>query len=588
MASDVVWDDEPAAASSDVVWDDAPATGVDPAREAQRKALEQLMADRRRIAEGRAVAAEDQAMRARQQAAADAYRPVPPQGLGETLVHKGAQGATLDWLDELTGKYIRNKVGDDAGSAALRMPDGTMRFLGTPDGAEAAGRDAMRQKLGAMDDQRPVVSAGAQLAGGLSTQAMLAAAGLPVFGAVGQAGLAGLEGVGQAEHGLDTTEGKIEALVRGGGNAALGGALGKIGGYGPKLGVEAQADIARLLGPARSAFRAAGDKVETEANDLARQAVLKEHAKDLAKIAKRRAEIGDKIYREFADTAHKSGVDPKLLGASEKEIQDAIEAKFRKDLHGSYSKANKAGILAAREKQVGGVDIAPENAETLQHFAQLRSANANETLAKGIPTPPVRLTPEQMREEVVKQLSAAKAKGVRAVEKKYGDSPVMDPAKLQELVDARIKALQDSGALPAGRDLSLEDIEGLTAVKLGDPAFLESKNMDLARKVAAGRPPLPPDAALAEGLSERPKYEVAAAIADMLPGGGIKGRLGKRVLKAVGSQTDRGAFEQAVRNRAVSDLLAKYGLGPQLAAGVRELATDESDDWTDAAARRLR
>jgi hypothetical protein len=526
----------------------------------------------------------------------DRVRPVKPvaepgpQGAGKTIAHKGLQGATAGWSDRLMAAIARKHELVDPDNAYYRMPDNSMRKVESSEQLGDAVRDDERQTLRAMEDQRPVLAAGSQLAGGLGMQAALAGAGLPVFSTPGQVLLGGLEGVGQTEHDLDTAEGMLEAGVRGTGNAALGFVLGKGGNLGPRKLVESQETIDRLVGPARAAIRKSNAKVTGQAEDIARKAVHADHAKDLKAIEGMRAKIQDRILRDYEKAATDSGMSPeqaaKMLTANEQQIQDAIEAEYRRALYGDYAKANKAGVRAVRDVRTAGAKAQPEHAETLEHFGGVLQSNVDETLAKGVPTPPVKMTREQMLAEVAKRMKSAKARGVKAVRAKHGTPPVMPAEELEALTQSRIKALQESGRLPSGADLSDDEIEGLAAMKLGDPRFLDAKNPDLARKFAAGTPPLPPEDALAEGLSDAPA--VGEGLAGLVgTGTGLRGRALRAAVRKLLPQSPKAAFDEAVRDRAVAQALSKY-FGPEIAGGVRELATDESDEWYDDAKRRLK
>ena len=196
---------------------------------------------------------------------------------------------------------------------------------------------------------------------------------------------------------------------------------------------------------ARDANDAFNKRYETAAEKQTAK-ILKGQDREALKAEVFKESLKRKVYSKYAAAAEKTGASPeqvkKILAGDKAAIEAEIEAEFRKAFFGKYAKDMTALHTQIRNAEPAGAQWTPEQQETVDAAKDLYVTKAGETVDKGIPVPPKRLTPEELQAEVIRRSEAAKARGVRSVSKEPAS---LDPALVDDLAQKRLEAMKASG-----------------------------------------------------------------------------------------------------------------------------------------------
>lgn len=216
---------------------------------------------------------------------AEVPRRAAPQekpGLGRTIAEHAVGGYFADWSDEIGGQMARLDPRTSRPGAAIKMPDGSTKFVASGDDAAAAGQALMRDSLKKTADAHPVAAFFSNMGGSIARDATLAGIGAPVA-SLPYAALAGaVSGAGAADD--ETPGGK-------GGGAAFGAGAGLAGNVigakvvGPAVGYIGRKVLANIPDSVKRfaeerAFKAAGPMLKNF-RELAAQGRDKDIGRDL-------------------------------------------------------------------------------------------------------------------------------------------------------------------------------------------------------------------------------------------------------------------------------------------------------------------
>jgi hypothetical protein len=121
-------------------------------------------------------------------------------GVGETILHHGTGGYFADWSDELAGQLSRLDPRLQRQGAAVKMPDGSVKFIGSGDDAAAAGQTLERDELKRTADAHPVAAFLSNMGGSMLRDMALQGVGVPVASLPYSAAVGALSGAGAADN----------------------------------------------------------------------------------------------------------------------------------------------------------------------------------------------------------------------------------------------------------------------------------------------------------------------------------------------------------------------------------------------------
>lgn len=166
--------------------------------------------------------------------AAPAPVPVPATkyeepGFWETIRDQYLAGYSKNYSDEAAGKKARLDPALQMRGAALKMPDGSVRFIDNPDQAEAAVTERARQKLESERQAHPWLSTGMNVLGDMAGDFSvygLSGGAIPVGSLPYQVASGALSGAGAADdHGIPG--GRAGGAGLGASSALVGAGLGR-------------------------------------------------------------------------------------------------------------------------------------------------------------------------------------------------------------------------------------------------------------------------------------------------------------------------------------------------------------------------
>jgi hypothetical protein len=145
--------------------------------------------------------------------------------IGEALLHHGTGGYFSDWSDELVGKLSRLDPRASRPGAAYRMPDGSTRFMETPDQTDQVRTESERQELQRTQEDHPVAAFLANVGGSMARDMALQGVGIPAMSFPGMVATGALSGAGAADE--NTPGGRLGGAAIGGAVSAAGYGVGK-------------------------------------------------------------------------------------------------------------------------------------------------------------------------------------------------------------------------------------------------------------------------------------------------------------------------------------------------------------------------
>lgn len=319
---------------------------------------------------------------------------------------------------------------------------------------------------------------------------------------------------------------------------------------------------------ARASAQAAADKAAKAPDEMMpyRKKALLESTKEAAtanngeaKLVKDRLlakeGIKKKIYGEYVAAIKKSGASPedaqKILSANEGQIQEQIEAEYRKALFGKHAAEKKDLFTKIRNAEQLGAEWTPEQLDKTVSPAKTQYVqDASATVDKGLPVAPEKMSPDELRAEITRRAKASQAKGLKAA---AAPLPNLDPALLEDLAGKRMAAMEGSGLKfpqPTGASAPLptpesvaqkaaelrarDEAMGLLKPKPPLPDMPEQMDLEVARRLAAQHVAETP-AVLGgmKGENLPSLYPMQSPDASLTAQG--KGALGNLALKAGGS-----------------------------------------------------